>query len=119
MANGNQLVITLDLNKDRLVEIISDNVEEKLCEEFRKNARDLILKERWATRTRYSEATKYDLKDWIQEAIKITILEDCKEDIIKAAAHELANSMRHSKAIRDRFGEELIAALNEELDKNT
>lgn len=114
MAN-NQINITLDLDKDRLVEIIMNEVESKLCEEFKKNARELILKERWSVRTRYSEATKYDLKDWVSEAIKEAILE-YKDDIIKAAAHELSNSMRHSKTVREAFGEELIAAFNAELE---
>lgn len=106
MANVNTLVLTLNLDKDRLTEVITDRVEEELCTEFKANVRDLILKNRWGYRITYSEATSYDLKDWVAEAIKDAILE-YKDDIIKAAAHELCGSMRRSKLVREKFGAEL------------
>jgi len=116
MANANALVLTLDLNKDRLTEIITDRVEEELCKEFKANARDLILKNRWSVRTRYSDAGAYELKDWVMDAIMDTIKEavlEYKEDIIAAAAHDLADSMRRSKLVREKFGDILSEELKE------
>ena len=108
-----KIVISMGLNATRLEEQIAKVVEDRLFGEFTKNARDIIMKDKYYNaRTRYSDTTKSDLKDWVVDIFKEFMVEN-REEIIQAAAKELAKSMQRSKPVRERFcdilGEELDA----------
>lgn len=120
----NYLQIVMDLDKDQLAQEITAKVENDLTTEFRASARDLIMKDTgWSSyygTTRYSKAEKSEVKPWVIELIKDG-MEPYRNDIVKAAAHELAESMRRSSKIRNEFENllngEVIEWLKEILNK--
>ncbi len=107
-----QVTISMGLDP-KLAEHIADAVERKVTDEMKANVYDLIIKKTsYYGRPRYSDAKKYNLQDWVVEEIKNAILEN-KEEIIQAAAEKLADSMRRSKPVRERFCD----ILEEELEQ--
>ena len=107
-----KIVISMGLNATALEKQIAKVVEDRLTNEFTKNARDIIMKDKYYNaRTRYSDTTKSDLKDWIIDIFK-EFMRDNREEIIQAAAKELAKSMQRSKPVRERFCDVLEEELN-------
>ena len=107
-----KIVISMGLNATALEKQIAKVVEDRLVNEFTKNARDIIMKDKYYNaRTRYSDTTKSDLKDWIIDIFK-EFMRDNREEIIQAAAKELAKSMQKSKPVRERFCDVLEEELN-------
>lgn len=105
--------VTISMGIDPgLAERIADAVERKVTDEMKANVYDLIIKKTsYYGRPRYSDAKKYNLQDWVVEEIKNVILEN-KEEIIQAAAEKLADSMRRSKPVRERFCDILEEEMN-------
>lgn len=108
--NTDRVTISMGIDPG-LTERIADVVERKVTDEMKANVYDLIMKKTSYYNPRYSDAKKYNLQDWVVEEIKNVILEN-KEEIIQAAAEKLADSMRRSKPVRERFCDILEEEMN-------
>lgn len=109
----NKIVITMGLNSSALTKEIADVVTNRLQIEFEKNARDLIMKKNYSYYsgpTRYSDANRSDLKDWVIDVMK-EFFQENREAIIQESAKNLAASMMKSKTVREKYmdilGEEM------------
>lgn len=104
MPSENKMIITLGLDGTKLQKDLEFYVQRELVEETKKDIKKVLFKERPGYTRYYSQPTKSDLNDWIVEVVKETIAEH-KDEIIQAAARELADSMRRSSKVREKFGE--------------
>ena len=112
----NKIVITMGLNSPALTKEIADVVMNRLQIEFEKNARDLIMKKNYSFYsgpTRYSDANRSDLKDWVIDVMK-EFFQENREDIIRESAKNLAASMMKSKTVREKYMDILEEEMHEE-----
>lgn len=96
----NRMVISMDLDGKRLMKDIDERVRKEVVDEIKKEVKKTIFEERnyyYGT-----TPTKRELNPWIVEEIK-TVIHEYKDEIIQQAAKELADSMRRSKPVRERF----------------
>lgn len=105
--SNNQMTLTMDIDGTAIKDEIERRVRSEVVELTKKEIHRAIYRPTYSTGYSYENAP---LQDWIRNFIK-EILVDEKENIIKEAAHEFADSMRRSKPVRERFcdilGEEL------------
>ena len=95
-TDGNKLTIEMAIPND-LIQTISKEASKEAIAEIKKQVENEIFK-----RTTYFGESKF--QDWAADIFK-EFLNENKEIIIKEAAHQLADSMRRSKTIRERFGD--------------
>lgn len=114
--NESSITITVNVDGTILPNQIVKEATDILVKEFEQAAKDLILKKRYFNTIysplSYDQTGQYDLKDWVMEAIKESI-ESQKDLIIEMAAAKLADSMRRSKPIREKFCDLLEQELKE------
>lgn len=117
-VNQNESSITITANVDGtfMTDQIVKETTEIIVKYFEQAAMDLILKNHYYN-TKYSsnvyrDSSQYDLKDWVQDMIKEAI-ESNKDLIIEMAAAKLADSMRRSKPVREKFCDLLEQELKE------
>lgn len=104
-TEAKRLNIEVDLDGEKLAKEIAENAEKRIVDEITNVARKLIFVNRYYnTHYSYDQANEYDLKDWITDAIKEAV-NDSKDQIVERAAEKLADSMRRSKPVRERFCE--------------
>lgn len=114
--NESSITITANIDGTFLTNQITKEATEIIVKDFEQAAKDLILKNHYYN-TRYSsnvyrDSSQYDLKDWVQDMIKEAI-ESNKDLIIEMAAAKLADSMRRSKPVREKFCDLLEQELKE------
>ena len=108
-SNSHMLQISIDLDGDVLKKTIEQRAEKEIIEETKKQIKEAIFKPTYS----YSYSpSKGNLDDWIINYIKEVIQEN-KDQIIEAAARDLADSMRRSKPVRERFCDYLQEELNQ------
>ena len=104
-----KMQISINLDGDALKKTIEQRAEKEIVEETKKQIKEAIFKPSYS----YSYSpTKGNLDDWIINYIKEVIQEN-KDQIIEAAARDLADSMRRSKPVRERFCDYLQEELNQ------
>ena len=108
----NKIQITASINGTVLANYISEQAEKILVDELKAQAKKILFTRYYSRGYSSSDPGRMDLTEWIRDEIK-EIFRENREEIIKAAARELADSMRRSKPVRERFCDEL----GEELDK--
>lgn len=108
----NEIQITASINGTVLANYISEQAEKLLVDELKAQAKKILFNRYYNSRYSSSDPGRIDLTEWIRDEIK-EIFRENREEIIKAAARELADSMRRSKPVRERFCDEL----GEELTK--
>lgn len=108
--NGSKFIITADLNSGELAASIERQAKKELVDEFKAVAKELILKKTYMS-IGYASSSPYELKEWVMEAVKEEIHNN-RDLIIEMAAAKLADSMRRSKPVREKFGELLEDELN-------
>lgn len=107
-SDSHMLQISIDLDGDVLKKTIEQRAEKEIIEETKKQIKEAIFKPTYS----YSYSpSKGNLNDWIVEYIK-SVIQENKDQIITAAAQELADSMRRSKPVRERFCDYLQEELN-------
>lgn len=109
-STENRIVIAADLNDKELTNKIYNAALKQLVDEFKMRTKELLLKKKYYG-SYGSPNCQQDLQDWIVDAIKEEIHEN-RDLIVEMAAAKLADSMRRSKPIRDKFGELLEEELN-------
>lgn len=114
--NESSITITVNVDGTILPNQIVKEATDILVKEFEQAAKDLILKKRYFNTIysplSYDQTGQYDLKDWVMEAIKESI-ESQKDLIVEMAAAKLADSMRRSKPVREKFCDLLEQELKE------
>ena len=108
----NKIQITASINGTVLAKYISEQAEKLLVDELKAQAKKILFNRYYNSGYSPSDPGRMDLTEWIRDEIK-EVLKESREEIIKAAARELADSMRRSKPVRERFCDEL----GEEFDK--
>ena len=104
-----KMQISINLDGDALKKTIEQRAEKEIIEETKKQIKEAIFKPSYS----YSySSSKGNLEDWIINYIKEVIQEN-KDQIIEAAARDLADSMRRSKPVRERFCDYLQEELNQ------
>jgi len=93
-TEGNKLSIEMAI-PGNLIRNISDVASKETIAEIKKQVESEIFK-----RNTYYGESKF--QDWTIDIFK-EFLNENKEIIIKEAAHQLADSMRRSKMVRERF----------------
>ena len=108
-ASESKMQININLDGDVLKKTIEQRAEKEIIEETKKQIKEAIFKPSYS----YSySSSKGNLDDWIINYIKEVIREN-KDQIIEAAARDLADSMRRSKPVRERFCDYLQEELNQ------
>ena len=107
--SDNKFIITADLNDKELTKKIYEAALKQLSDEIKKSVKEILYKKRYGYYT--GSETRSDLQDWIVDAIKEEVHEN-RDLIVEMAAAKLADSMRRSKPIRDKFGDLLEEELN-------
>lgn len=102
----NKIQITAAIDGTILAAYISEQAEKLLVDELRAQAKKILFNRYYNSRYSSSDPGRIDLTEWIRDEIK-EIFRENREEIIKAAARELADSMRRSKPVRERFCDEL------------
>ena len=77
----------------------------EITENIKQSVQKAIFKKSYNS-AYYSSPSNYDLQDWVVDYIKEVIQEN-KDEIIKEASTKLADHMRRSKVVREKFGEML------------
>lgn len=108
MANGNFCEVHLDLDGKRIKEEIETRVRNELVEFVKKEIRDAIFGPSYS----YSYS-KGKPQSWVMDFIK-DIIRDHKNELIERGAAVLADSMRHSKPVREAFVDVLADNLADE-----
>lgn len=109
-SDSHMLQISIDLDGDVLKKTIEQRAEKEIIEETKKQIKEAIFKPTYS----YSYSpSKGNLDDWIVEYIK-SVIQESKDQIIEAAARDLADSMRRSKPVRERFCDYLQEELSNE-----
>lgn len=103
-----RILIDASISGTELAKLISDYAKRELVEEMKKEVKQILYNKRY--NSGYSPS-KIELQTWIIDEIK-DVIRDNKEEIIMTAARELADSMRRSKPVRERFCDELEEELN-------
>ena len=96
--------IQAQLPKDFALDVEKIAVRE-ITENIKQSVQKAIFKKSYNS-AYYSSPSNYDLQDWVVEYIKEVIQEN-KDEIIKEASTKLADHMRRSKVVREKFGEML------------
>lgn len=104
-TEGNKLSIEMTI-PDNLIRNISEVAGKEAIAEIKRQATNEIFKQN----TYYGESR---FQDWTIDIFK-EFLNENKDTIIKEAAHQLADSMRRSKTVRERFGDLLEDDIVEE-----
>lgn len=104
-TEGNKLSIEMTI-PDNLIRNISEVAGKEAIAEIKRQATNEIFKQN----THYGESR---FQDWTIDIFK-EFLNENKDTIIKEAAHQLADSMRRSKTVRERFGDLLEDDIVEE-----
>ena len=102
----NKIQITASIDGTVLAKVISDQAERELVDSLKDYVRKTLYTRYYNTRYSSLDPGLSDLNSWIVDEIK-DILKENKDEIIKSAAHELADSMRRSKPVREKFCDEL------------
>ena len=108
MANENQMTITINLDETSFKRYLESQAQTEAVKAVAEAVKKVIFKPSYS----YGYSWKEDrLEPWVMDFVKETIIANHKDEIIQAAARELADSMRRSKPVRERFcdilGEEL------------
>ena len=96
---SNQMTLVMDIDGTKIKDDIERRVRSEVVELTKKEIHRSIFRPTYSTGYSYENAP---LQEWIREFVKQIIVDE-KENIIKEAAHELADSMRRSKPVRERF----------------
>lgn len=94
--------IKASLPKDFALDVEKIAVRE-ITENIKQAVQKAIFKKSYNS-AYYSSPSDYDLQPWVVEYIKEVIQEN-KDEIIEKAAVQLADHMRRSKIVREKFGE--------------
>lgn len=105
-TEGNKLSIEMTI-PDNLIRNISEVAGKEAIAEIKRQATNEIFKQN----THYGESR---FQDWTIDIFK-EFLNENKDTIIKEAAHQLADSMRRSKTVREKFGDLLGAEIDNNL----
>ena len=89
--------IAFDFDDDRVEKILNESVEQQVRDDIRQKILNKIFEKQWdPKRGRLNADPNRDpLQYWVSDYVK-TMLKDSKEDICRAAAKELAESMMKS-----------------------
>lgn len=105
----NKLSIEMKLPDD-LVSKITNAATAVAIEEIRLRVKENILQK--SNSWKHTSDEDRQLQDWVIELVKETI-SDNRDVIIEKAATNLADSMRRSKLVREKFGDLLEEELND------
>ena len=109
-TDGNKLSIEMAI-PDSLIQNISETASKEAVVGIKKQVESEIFK-----RTTYFGESKFH--DWAADIFR-EYLNENKDLIIKEAAHQLADSMRRSKTVRERFGDLLEAEIDNNLKETS
>ncbi len=109
-TDGNKLSIEMAI-PDNLIRNISETAGKEIIAEIKMQVESEIFKRK----THYGESR---FQEWAADIFK-EFLNENKEIIIKEAAHQLADSMRRSKTVRERFGDLLEAEIDNNLKETS
>ena len=97
--SSNQMTLVMDIDGTAIKDEIERRVRSEVVEIAKKEIHRAIYRPTYSTGYSYENAP---LQDWLRDFIKQVLVDD-KENIVKEAAHEFADSMRRSKPVRERF----------------
>ena len=109
-TEGNKMSIEMAI-PDSLIRNISETASKEAVAEIKKQVESEIFK-----RTTYFGESKFH--DWAADIFR-EYLNENKDLIVKEAAHQLADSMRRSKTVRERFGDLLEAEIDNGLKETS
>ena len=92
--------IAFDFDDERVQKILEETAEVKILKDIRQSVMDNIFEKSGWGRDTHADPTKDPIKFWVKDMVKDVLME-CKEDICKQAAIELADSMKRSKKWRE------------------
>lgn len=104
-TEGNKISIEMAIPSS-LIRNISETASKEAIAEIKKQVESEIFK-----RTTYFGESKF--QDWAADIFR-EYLNENKDEILKEAAHQLADSMRRSKTVREKFGDLLEAEVANE-----
>ena len=104
-TEGNKISIEMAI-PNSLIRNISETASKEAIAEIKKQVENEIFK-----RTTHFGESKF--QDWAADIFR-EYLNENKDLIVKEAAHQLADSMRRSKTVRERFGDLLEDDIVEE-----
>lgn len=102
-TEGNKISIEMAIPND-LIRNISETASKEAIAEIKKQVESEIFKRK----TYYGESK---FQEWAVDIFK-EFLNENKNEIIKEAAHQLAESMKRSKIVREKFGDLLEAEID-------
>lgn len=102
--------IAFDFDDERVERILNESVEQQVRDEIKQDILNKIFDKQYDPRRGRLNAnpTRDPLQYWVKDAV-MTILKDSKEDICRAVAHEIVESMSKSK----KWKEMIIEAIKE------
>lgn len=109
-TEGNKLSIEMAIPSN-LIRNISETVSKEAISEIKKQVESEIFKRK----TYYGESK---FQEWAVDIFK-EFLNENKNEIIKEAAHQLAESMKRSKTVREKFGDLLKAEIDNSLNETS
>ena len=109
-TEGNKISIEMAI-PNNLIRNISETASKEAIVEIKKQVESEIFK-----RTTYFGESKF--QDWAADIFK-EFLNENKEIIIKEAAHQLSDSMKRSKTVREKFGDLLEAEIDNSLKETS
>jgi histone H3/H4 len=109
-TDGNKLSIEMTI-PDSLIQNISETASKEAISEIKKQVESEIFKRK----TYYGESK---FQEWAIDIFK-KFLNENKNEIIKEAAHQLAESMKRSKTVREKFGDLLEAEIDNGLKETS
>lgn len=109
-TEGNKISIEMAI-PNNLIRNISETASKEAIAEIKKQVESAIFK----GKTYYGESK---FQEWAVDIFK-EYLNENKNEIIKEAAHQLAESMKRSKTVREKFGDLLEAEIDNDLKETS
>lgn len=109
-TEGNKMSIEMAI-PDSLIRNISETASKEAVAEIKAQVKAETFK-----RTTYFGESKF--QEWAVDIFK-EFLNENKNEIIKEAAHQLAESMKRSKTVREKFGDLLEAEIDKGLKETS
>lgn len=100
--------VAFDFDDDAVKKRLEDTVERDVKENIKQYVIDEIFEKHSWGRNTHADPTMDPIKDWVRDYIKELVAEH-KEDICRAAAHEIVESMSKSK----KWKEMIVEAVKE------
>ena len=92
--------IAFDFDDDRVRKYMDETIEETVRKDIRQAVVDNVFEKSAWGRNSHADPEKDPLQFWVKNMVRDALLE-CKDEICKLAAAELAQSMKRSKKCRD------------------